>query len=285
MKRILFLLLCSLCQLVTAQTWDLVPYNIVDSYCEPSSYNEVFISEIYDCQNGNYGVIELFNPTENPIILSGVYSLKKYALPGTSSMERVINGTIQPYSTFIIIPTNTGSGDCLCDGAIIGDTFPNSWGFNAQDKIELIKNSNVIDQWVENHNTVGFTYIRKSDVTVPKDIYDANDWIFSDQANNTIGCYTIGLADIVPSINKIEQLSCTIPATIKITMEPNGPIPYTFHLTGINSGFSFTGSSNIITDLPPDIYNLDINGENGCRLTISFQIEQLPITSDIIEIP
>lgn len=287
LKRLLFFILLIYSFQSLAQDWETVDFNITESYCDPLDYTEIFLSEIYDCQDGGYVVIELFNPTANPIVLTGNYSLKKYALPGTSTpLQRGITGTIQPFSTFLIVPNYTsGSSSCLCPDAVVGDgSFPNSWGINERDKIELIKNSTVIDQWIENHNVVGYTYTRKADVVVPKQVYNPADWNFTNQGSSTAGCYSIGMDNTVPPIRSIEIISCTVPTKLKITMEDNGPVPYHFELLDSSSSTVYSGPSNTLNniDLDNDTYTLIISGDNSCTVTIEFEIDTIPaITSPV----
>lgn len=283
MKKVISLLCLFACLLATAQSWNSIDFDVVASTCSNSS-GEIFISEIYDCQSGNYGVVELYNPTTNPITLTGVYELKKYARPGATSTTTPLIGVISAQSTFVfVVLANDGSSNsCLCPGIAANQTTTNtSMGFNAQDEFELLKNSTtVIDNMIESNNVVGYTYRRNPNAIAPKATYAAADWTYINQNNNTIGCADLGAHYTPISIIDVERYDdpptysmCKIPAKIRIPVE-NGSGQYE---RSINGG-AFTNHLTpwVLPDLTTAmIYTVIIRDKinPGCSVTITFEIE------------
>ncbi|WP_055445452.1 IPT/TIG domain-containing protein [Lacinutrix himadriensis] len=102
---------------------------------------DVYISEIYDANSGSYAVIELYNPTNTPIVLDGVYIIERYGDVGNAVPSQTYNilGTVAPFDTFIII---LGSGsDCP---SLVAD-FNVGTGINDNDEFKLLKNGILID--------------------------------------------------------------------------------------------------------------------------------------------
>ena len=69
--------------------------NFLQSQCD-----ELFISEYVEGWSNNKA-IEIYNPTANAIDLSG-YSLSRYANGGQTPSSTQLEGTIEPYSTFVV---------------------------------------------------------------------------------------------------------------------------------------------------------------------------------------
>ena len=62
--------------------------------------NDLFISEYVEGWSNNKA-LEIYNPTSNAIDLSG-YSLSRFSNGGNSPSSTQLEGTIEPYSTFVI---------------------------------------------------------------------------------------------------------------------------------------------------------------------------------------
>ncbi|WCO02744.1 T9SS type B sorting domain-containing protein [Psychroserpens ponticola] len=150
-------------------------FTVTESECSTSS-GEIYISEVYDSDGGSYGVIELYNPTNNIITLDGVYQIDRYGDIGnaTPSYSILLTGTINPFDTFIIEMGSTGN---VCPG-IVPDLSLGA-GINANDEIVLLKNGIQIDVLYTDVN-IGYTYVRNPDAVVPSSTFDINDWAFSD---------------------------------------------------------------------------------------------------------
>lgn len=287
---LLFSLLVSL--VATSQSWNPINFDVVSESCN-NSIGEIYISEIYDCQSGGYGVVEIYNPTNSAITLTGTYKLKKYALPGATSLTIDLVGQILPYSTFVFVVLDGGgsSNNCLCPSVTPNQSTTNSsLGFNAQDKIELLKNITVVDTWIEVNNTVGYSYSRKSDAIAPKVIHDENDWSYTDQGNNTIGCSELGEHYTPISIIEVERFDnppdytmCKIPARVRILLT-GGSGQYQGSING--SAFTNHGTTWQLPDLTlPSLYTIvirDLNNPN-CSITFTFEIEpdSTPLTSPV----
>ncbi len=146
------------------------------SECNTSTNNEIYISEVYDSDGGSYGVIELYNPTNNVITLDGVYQIDRYGDIGnvTPSYSILLTGSINPLDTFIIEMGSTGN---TCSG--LSSDLNQGAGINANDEIVLLKNSSAIDVMHTDVN-IGYTFTRNSDAVAPSTTFDISEWMFSD---------------------------------------------------------------------------------------------------------
>lgn len=145
--------------------------------------SDLYISELYDAQVGDGGVIELYNGTANPINLAG-YTLRRYGDIGDTvvSYEIILSGIVPAGGIYMI-----GIGTVPC-GAVTGQDHPT--GFNDNDELELVKNGVVIDN-VHAPNNVGFSMIRNPNAEAPKAEFDGNDWTSSNTENcNNVGSHT-----------------------------------------------------------------------------------------------
>lgn len=116
--------------------------------------NELFFSE-YAEGTGNNKALEVYNPTNAPIDLSN-YWIKRYSNGSTTNAsggEQKLTGTIQPFSTFIIVNGQTvdqGSTSPACDPALqalinapnngmLDGVYPATTYMNGNDAITLEK--------------------------------------------------------------------------------------------------------------------------------------------------
>ena len=116
---------------------------------------DLFISEYVE-GSGNNKALEIYNPTSSPIDLSN-YWIKRYSNGSTSNAaggEQRLRGTIEPFSTFIIVNGQTvpvGTSSPACDPALqaIADTingngmfdgvYPATTYMNGDDAVTLEK--------------------------------------------------------------------------------------------------------------------------------------------------
>lgn len=157
--------------------------------------SEVFISEYVEGSNSNKA-IELYNPTAQPIVLDGAYSMGRERNGNGVPMLMAITGTIAPFDVRVFVldkrdPNGTGVEvpvdldlQAKADTFInpIYDEFNSPMYFNGDDAFFLVKNGNTIIDligrsgedpgngwWVPGDPltrwwTVDQTLIRKSDI-------------------------------------------------------------------------------------------------------------------------
>ncbi|AWH85783.1 hypothetical protein HYN59_11975 [Flavobacterium album] len=150
--------------------------------------NDLFISEIYDAEAGEGGAIELYNGTNATIDLS-LYSIVRHGtINGPATFTLNLTGMLAPGGINIV---RTATSVCGLTGTPI-NLLPS--GFNDSDKLELVKNTVVIDV-VNTPSNVGFSMIRNANAQVPSATYNAADWAISD----TEDCSNLGIHNITSS--------------------------------------------------------------------------------------
>ncbi|WP_452228886.1 T9SS type B sorting domain-containing protein [Lacinutrix sp. MEBiC02404] len=203
---------------------------------------DVYISEIYDAFSGSYAVIELYNPTNTPIVLDGVYIIERFGDIGNAAPSQTYNvlGTIPPLDTFIII---LGSGsDCP---SLTAD-FNVGTGINENDEFKLFKNGTLIDI-VNAPADKGYTIIRNPDAAVTQTTYTASDWsINSNEDCSDLGSHT---ADPIPNntptiTNPTSQTICEN-GTATFTISISGTETYTYQWKVLNSAGNWV---NVVND-------------------------------------
>lgn len=129
---------------------------------------ELFISEVYDADAGDYHFIEIFNGTSSAINLSA-YTVRINT--GAITDIPLSNVNLGAGDTYLVA-TGNSSNPC----AVSPDQSSTSGGFNGNDEVYLRKSGATID-YVPNPNTSsGFSQKRKSTVTEPTATYDAAEW-------------------------------------------------------------------------------------------------------------
>ncbi|WP_296148463.1 T9SS sorting signal type C domain-containing protein [uncultured Flavobacterium sp.] len=197
----------------------------INSGCETADsenfgdYRELMISEIYDAVSNNDGLIELYNPTLNPINLNG-YLLKKYA-DSSSPINLNLIGTINPNETFLI----GANPNLVCNKA--PNIYTNN-GWNANDKFELYKNNVLIDVVVASDN-VGYSIRRKPTTLVaPKNAFDESEWEFLTTENcDNIGippAFPLNIPGNSPTITTLQDdaIGCSTPSKTYIANATEG---------------------------------------------------------------
>jgi gliding motility-associated-like protein len=155
---------------------------------------EIYISELYDQRTGSGGMIELYNPTNNTINLSG-YTLQRYGdiTDTTPSSGYILNltGTIGPESTYLI--ASSDPNDAICASPAHNVTMGS--GFNGNDKFELLKNNVVIDLVHVPFTGPGYTLIRQPDAVAPATTYNQADWNNTQHDSSTSNTYCSDLGN------------------------------------------------------------------------------------------
>ncbi|EPR72951.1 hypothetical protein ADIWIN_2039 [Winogradskyella psychrotolerans RS-3] len=178
-------------------------FTVITSDCEPA---DIYISEIYDANSGDYAVIELYNPTNSPVVIDNIYIIERYGDVGNATPNNVFNdivGTIPPLSTFVI---QMGSGT-NCSPLDVDFNIPT--GINDNDEFKLFKNGNLIDT-VNAPDERGYTVIRNADAPIPQTTYDSNDWSIQSSEN----CSNLGSHTADPITNNIPDITDPITQTI-----------------------------------------------------------------------
>ncbi|GGG57287.1 T9SS type B sorting domain-containing protein [Bizionia arctica] len=164
------------------------------------STGDIFISEVYDSQLGDYGIIEIYNPTNTSIVLDGIYEVQRFGDIGdsTPTISIPLVGSIAPLNTYII---QTGSNGYTCSGLSPDITIGS--GFNDNDELKLVKNNVVIDV-IQAPGDRGYTIIRDADVNEPQATFDPNNFLIdSDEYCSNLGSHTADpISSSVPIITQ-----------------------------------------------------------------------------------
>ncbi|PZQ91039.1 MAG: hypothetical protein DI548_02500 [Flavobacterium johnsoniae] len=183
--------------------------------------SDIYISELYDAQAGDGGVIELYNGTNATVDLTG-YTIRRYGdIGGSTFYTIVLSGSIPPGGIFLI---GIGTGTIPC-GITSSQTYPT--GFNANDEFQLLKNGTIIDN-VHAPNNVGYSVIRNPNAVAPKVVFNSSDW----NTQTSESCANIG----------IHNVTNTVPPTLsnptsRVVCE-NNTVTYTASLAN-STGFTF----------------------------------------------
>ncbi|MCW4468071.1 T9SS type B sorting domain-containing protein [Flavobacterium sp. MFBS3-15] len=170
------------------------PFTLLASDCTSP---EIYISEIYDAYSGTPGSIELYNPSTQPINLSG-YRLLRYgdinlASPNNNAPDynMALTGTINPQSCYMVSINITAA----CPG--VATHFPLTNGINANDEFELFNPSNELIDNVHipfgtgDNSGKGYTMIRKPNAVAPKEVFALADWnAYGDEFCSNLGIHT-----------------------------------------------------------------------------------------------
>lgn len=233
----------------------------------PSTYTDLFISEIYDSYSNNVWNIELFNPTPNPILLTGVYQIKRAGDISTpASIDRVIDlvGTVPPFSTFTI---SAGSSGQPCNTVSFNMTESGN-GINESDVITLVKNTVIVDV-VHAPNEAGYSLRRNVVIghTVPTASYTATQWtVNSNESCSNLGVFST-VFSIIDATNPSDISGCNS-IDFSISSTTNG-VTYQWYF---NNPTTMTGWNTVnSTNLP----GLSITGNTTASLSISGSVGAL----------
>ncbi|QNK78915.1 T9SS type B sorting domain-containing protein [Winogradskyella sp. PAMC22761] len=213
-------------------------FTVLESDCTTA---EIYISEIYDAFSGSYAIIELYNPTNSPVIIDNTYVILRYGDIGNATPNNTfdqITGTIPPLSTFVI---QMGSGS---ECSPLSVDFYITTGINDNDEFELLKNGVLIDV-VNSPNERGYTVIRNADAPIPQTTYDINDWSINSNENcSDLGSHTADpIPDNTPMItHPTSQTICENGTATFLTTEDSGTA--TFQWKTLNISGNWVNLSN-----------------------------------------
>lgn len=149
---------------------------------------DLFISEYSEGSNFNK-YIEIYNPTANPIDLSG-YSLALYSNGATEPKIKQLVGTLNPGETFVV--AHTDANQTILNATDMTDSKMNVINFNGNDAVALLKGDTPIDVigvigedpgdktgWKIDGTvaTMDHTLIRKPTVSSPSAEWNTSEWI------------------------------------------------------------------------------------------------------------
>ncbi|WP_158537898.1 beta strand repeat-containing protein, partial [Flavobacterium sp. AG291] len=246
-------------------------FNVLTPSCT-NNFSEIFISELYDQESGNGGMIEIYNPTSASIDLSS-YVLQRYgnisdATP-TSGYILTLSGILAPGATHLI--ASAAPNPAICAAPTANQTMGN--GFNGNDKFELLKNGVVIDRVDVPFTGPGYTLIRKPNAIAPVSVYNVNDWNNTQHPNDVPGvpntfCQNLGVHTITPT----PIPTITHPASA--TVCENGSTTYTVAVnpsTGFTYQWKVLNSAGIWT-------NITNNTNYSGATTNSLTVTQIPLS-------
>lgn len=205
-------------------------FTVLKATCT-SLYPDLFISELYDAERGDAGIIELYNGTGATINLSQ-YSILRYGTAGdpTPSYTISLSGSL-PSGNLYLIRIGNDAQDCS-----FTQNMSFSTGFNADDGFELVKGGAVIDAVNAPDNT-GYTMIRRNDVPAPRSIYVASDW----NSSSTESCSDIGIHNY--SVSNTSSI-ITQPVTVTVCESQNATFTVAMNnTTGVTYQWKILNSS------------------------------------------
>jgi len=185
-------------------------FTVIKTTAATNYSSDIYISELYDAQAGDGGIIEIYNGTAAAVNLSG-YSIRRYGDIGGSTFYTInLTGTIPPGGIFLV---GIGTGTVPC-GITSGQHY--STGFNSNDEFELYNGSTLIDN-IHTPANVGYSMIRNANAVAPKPAYNSNDW--NQNSSSTESCANIGRH----TVSTVTPPTVTSP-TSKISCENNSVV-------------------------------------------------------------
>ena len=201
------------------------PFTSVGTILAGTYSTDIYISELYDAQRGDGGVIEIYNGTASTVNLSG-YTLARIAnIGGPVDYTVILSGSVLPGGIYLI---GIGSGTIPCGwDATQGQRY--TTGFNANDEFKLFKNGVLIDH-VQTPSSVGYTMIRNPNAVAPKVVYNANDW--NQNSSSTETCANIGMHNVAtvipPAITSPVSKSTCAGTSVSFSAPISNPAGYNF---------------------------------------------------------
>ncbi|MFD0991950.1 endonuclease [Tenacibaculum geojense] len=180
---------------------------------------ELFISEYVEPNGGNNKAIEIVNLTGSTVDLTG-YSLRKQSNGAGGWIDDfdLASGTVTsivPNDVFVVIHEGADDATLVQEADLLraSNNSTNNGSplnFNGNDPIGLFKNGVLIDVVGNLDGGSGNTFAqnvtlrRKSSISAPNNIYDANEWdVFSENTFDGIGSHTFDNSLSTTDFNQI----------------------------------------------------------------------------------
>ncbi|SCY60755.1 T9SS type B sorting domain-containing protein [Flavobacterium caeni] len=185
--------------------------------------SDIYISELYDAQAGDGGLIEIYNGTANPVNLAG-YFIRRYGDVGGPTFYTInLSGTIQPGEIYLI---GIGTGTTPCGMAVEEDLHYGT-GFNSNDEFQLWNGGTMIDN-VHAPVNVGYSVIRNLNAVAPNPVFNPSDW----NTNTTESCANINIHNVPvnnpPTVTSpVSQVICDTNAVV-FNVSLANPSTYTY---------------------------------------------------------
>ncbi|NMH27781.1 lamin tail domain-containing protein, partial [Flavobacterium silvaticum] len=267
------------CEGFSSQTFTDIESVAVQNYA-----SDLYISELYDAQAGDGGVIELYNGTASPIDLSG-YTIRRYGdVGGPTFYTIILTGIIMPGEVFLI---GIGNGVTPCS---ISENMHYPTGFNSNDEFVLYNGATIIDD-VHAPVNVGYSVIRNVTAIGPNPVFNSADW----NTNTTEDCSDIGIHNVPSAIPQIATApasvsDCADGLVVFSTSLPN-PAGFTYqwklldasgNWVNITNAAPFSGANTPTLTINPAGITLD-NGQFYCQMisttsTVVSNAAQLELT-------
>ena len=279
------------CPLDSATDFTVLTDNGCSSGSAPAGYTDLLFSGIYDETAGSCHYIELFNPTAIAIDLStySIGSSNNQPLPNDLPLiynggTYALSGTIQPYSTFLILATAAATNCLSCTNVTLDLEFlGSSLGYNGftvanYDKLVLLNGATAIDLWSNgNGYNDGYVYTRLNTATAPALTFNPADW----NGNTTPDCFGFAISSTpLPTVDAqptdVNHCS-TATLTVSATAGNSGTITYQWKY---NDGTATGWTDVISTSFSPGI----VTGETTDTITISeFNLDGYQFYCEVIE--
>ncbi len=222
------------------------------SVATPNYSSDIYITELYDAQVGDGGVIEIYNGTANPVNLSG-YTIRRYGDIGGGTFYTInLTGTIPPGGIFLV---GIGTGTTPCS---ITENQHYGTGFNSNDEFQLYNNGTLIDN-VHAPTNVGYSVIRNPNAIAPKAVFNGADW----NTSTTESCANIGIHNVptatLPTVTQpVSTIACENNAAVFSTsLSPSA---------GFNYQWKMLNAAGVWVNVPNAA---PYTGSNSATLTIS----------------
>ncbi|MFP5436341.1 MAG: gliding motility-associated C-terminal domain-containing protein [Bacteroidia bacterium] len=232
-------------------------FTYITGACPPvTGLTELFISEVYDDQAGEGGVIEIYNPTTSTVDMSQ-YAIDHYIDWGNTNpvSTNPLTGMLPPGGIYLAKRLQ----GLTCNPATIYTSNLNE-GFNDNDKLDLLKNGVVIDR-VRTPNNTGFSMLRLATATpLPNATYTAAQWNISNNESCTdVGLYSMpGTPQASITAQPQNATACGgNAATFSVTVQ--GGTGYTYQWKVLNASGNWVNVTNDATYSGAQTATLTVN--------------------------